>query len=72
MVQPGSPALADIAARFGPEVIDADGALDRKRLGAIVFADPGRARTLSALPTRVSQPPVAQILPSTWQTVPKW
>ncbi len=37
---PGSPALDEIAAAFGPELIGADGALDREALGAIVFRDP--------------------------------
>ena len=36
---PGSEGLAAIVERFGPEVLDADGALERKKLGAIVFAD---------------------------------
>jgi dephospho-CoA kinase len=40
----GAPMLDDIAAEFGPDVIDADGALDRAALGAIVFRDPD-ART---------------------------
>jgi dephospho-CoA kinase len=42
---PGAPMLAELAAAFGDEVIDAQGALDRARLGAIVFQDPAaRAR----------------------------
>ena len=39
VVQPGQPALGDIVAAFGPEALDARGALDRERLRAIVFAD---------------------------------
>jgi dephospho-CoA kinase len=39
VVAPGTPALALILARFGPGVLDADGALDRRKLGSIVFAD---------------------------------
>lgn len=39
IVQPGQPALADIVAAFGPEVLDARGQLDRRRLRALVFAD---------------------------------
>jgi dephospho-CoA kinase len=39
VVEPGRPALAAIAERFGPGVIAADGSLDRPALGAIVFAD---------------------------------
>jgi dephospho-CoA kinase len=49
VVEPGEPALAAIAAEFGPEVLRADGTLDRKRLGAIVFADPARRRRVEAI-----------------------
>lgn len=36
---PGAPMVDAIAAEFGPEVIDSEGALDRAALGAIVFRD---------------------------------
>lgn len=36
---PGQPMLAELAAAFGEGVLTADGALDRKALGAIVFRD---------------------------------
>jgi dephospho-CoA kinase len=36
---PGSPLLAEIAEAFGPEILTADGALDRAALGALVFRD---------------------------------
>jgi dephospho-CoA kinase len=49
VVEPGEPALAEIAAEFGPGVLGPDGRLDRKTLGAIVFADPERRRTLEAM-----------------------
>ena len=49
VVGPGQPALATIAAEFGPDVVTADAALDRKRLGAIVFANPERRRRLEAI-----------------------
>jgi dephospho-CoA kinase len=49
VVGPGQPALAEIAREFGPEVLQPDGTLDRKRLGAIVFADPARRRRLEAI-----------------------
>jgi dephospho-CoA kinase len=49
VVEPGQPALATIAREFGPEVLRSDGTLDRKRLGAIVFADPERRRRLEAI-----------------------
>ncbi|HEY2899229.1 MAG TPA: dephospho-CoA kinase [Polyangia bacterium] len=48
VVAPGQPALADIAAAW-PQVIAADGTLDRKRLGALVFADPAARRQLEAI-----------------------
>lgn len=38
VVAPGAPALAEIAARFGPGVLRADGSLDRKALGALVVS----------------------------------
>ena len=39
VVERGKPALADIASRFGSGVLQADGSLDRKKLGSIVFTD---------------------------------
>ena len=36
---PGMPMVAELAREFGPGILDASGALDRKALGAIVFAD---------------------------------
>ena len=49
VVEPGESALAEIAAEFGPAVLGPDGRLDRKALGAIVFAEPERRRTLEAM-----------------------
>ena len=46
---PGSPVLAEIAAAFGPEILAADGSLDRDALGAIVFADPEARKRLEAI-----------------------
>lgn len=46
VVEPGTPALAEIQKRFGDGVISPDGRLDRAALGSIVFADP---EALSAL-----------------------
>lgn len=48
-VAPGTPALAEIALAFGPDVLLPDGALDRKKLGAVVFADAGARRRLEAI-----------------------
>jgi dephospho-CoA kinase len=49
LVAPGQPALAEIAARFGPGVLAADGALDRARLAAQVFAHDAARRDLEAI-----------------------
>jgi dephospho-CoA kinase len=48
VVAPGSPGLAEVAARF-PGVVGADGQLDRAALGARVFADPAERAALNAL-----------------------
>ncbi|MTB86898.1 dephospho-CoA kinase [Aeromicrobium senzhongii] len=49
VVEPGSPALDQIAARFGADVIAPDGTLVRPALGAIVFADPSALKDLEAI-----------------------
>jgi dephospho-CoA kinase len=46
---PGTEATMAIAARFGPEVIGADGGVDRGKLGPIVFADAAARRDLEAI-----------------------
>ena len=38
-----------VVARFGDEILDPDGAIDRAALGRIVFADPGALRELEAI-----------------------
>jgi dephospho-CoA kinase len=45
----GTEATAAIAARFGADVIAADGSVDRSALGAIVFADVDARRDLEAI-----------------------
>jgi dephospho-CoA kinase len=45
----GTEATSQIAARFGAEVLAADGSVDRARLGPIVFADAGARRHLEAI-----------------------
>jgi dephospho-CoA kinase len=45
----GTPGLARVAEAFGGDVLGPDGALDRERLGAIVFRDPGSRATLNAI-----------------------
>ncbi|QMU75966.1 dephospho-CoA kinase [Streptacidiphilus sp. PB12-B1b] len=49
VVAPGTPGLAAVVAEFGPEVLLPDGALDRPKLGGIVFADPARLAALNAI-----------------------
>jgi dephospho-CoA kinase len=49
VVEPGTPGLAAIRAAFGPDVITADGRLDRPRLGQVVFADPERLAVLNGI-----------------------
>lgn len=48
LVLPGQPALAEIAARF-PGVVAPDGRLDRKALGARVFADEAERKALNEI-----------------------
>jgi dephospho-CoA kinase len=48
-VRVGTPGLAAVVARFGTEVLDADGLLDRRKLAAIVFADPRARLDLEAI-----------------------
>jgi dephospho-CoA kinase len=49
LVAPGEPALDEIVAHFGSEVLLPDGALDRTRLRAQVLADPEERRALEAI-----------------------
>jgi dephospho-CoA kinase len=49
VVMPGQPAHVAIVREFGVGVLQEDGTLDRKRLGAIVFADADRRKRLEAI-----------------------
>jgi dephospho-CoA kinase len=49
VMEPGRPAYDDIHREFGEAVIAADGSIDRKKLGAIVFADEGRRKRLNEI-----------------------
>ena len=49
LVEPGQPALAEIVATFGEQVLDSDGRLDRPRLGRLVFSNPDARQQLEAI-----------------------
>ena len=49
VVEPGTEGLRAIVEEFGAEVLSADGALDRARLGATVFGDARRRERLNAI-----------------------
>ena len=46
---PGGEAYDDVVAEFGSEIIAADGTIDRKTLGSIVFSNRDRLEVLNAL-----------------------
>ena len=56
IVEPGRPALHEIAKRFGADVLHADGTLNRARLRAIVFADPAARKALE----HITHPRIAE------------
>lgn len=47
VVMPDSPGLNAITAEFGEEILNPDGTLNRKQLGAVVFADENRRQRLN-------------------------
>jgi dephospho-CoA kinase len=49
VVAPGTPALGQLVAEFGPEILDAQGRLDRSRMRERVFSDPQQRRKLEAI-----------------------
>jgi dephospho-CoA kinase len=49
VVEPGTPGLAQVVAEFGPSVLTESGALDRAKVGEIVFADEGARGRLNAI-----------------------
>ena len=57
-VRPGEPALDEVAARFGREVLLPNGNLDRGRLGEVVFADPEARRDLE----RITHPRINELM----------
>ncbi|MFD7421753.1 dephospho-CoA kinase [Streptomyces californicus] len=49
VVEPGTPGLAAVVEEFGPDILTAEGTLDRPALGALVFADDQRRAALNAI-----------------------
>jgi dephospho-CoA kinase len=47
--QPGSPVLAELAQKFGSDVLAQDGSLDRQAVANIVFTDPDALKSLNAI-----------------------
>lgn len=45
--EPGTPGFAKVVETFGDDVVDAEGNIDRRRLGSKVFADPAELRKLT-------------------------
>jgi dephospho-CoA kinase len=49
VVAPGTPGLQQVVEAFGPDVLRADGTLDRAKLGQIVFTDEAQRARLNAI-----------------------
>lgn len=48
-VEPGTPGLARVTARFGGGMLTAEGALDRKKVADLIFSDPEARRSLESI-----------------------
>lgn len=55
IVMPGSKGLEQIVNRFGPQMLNSDGTLDRKKLGKTVFDDPKKLSDLDKIEHPVIQ-----------------
>lgn len=49
VVEPGTPALQQLVAQFGPSILDDGGRLDRKRMRELVFANEAKRKQLEAI-----------------------
>ncbi|MGK4152743.1 dephospho-CoA kinase [Kurthia gibsonii] len=49
VVEPGEPALTEIVAAFGEEILLEDGSLNRKKLGDLIFHDPSKRAILNGI-----------------------
>ncbi len=61
VVRPGRPALRAIVERFGTDIVDAQGALDRKQLAAVVFDAPEARLALERI-----------VHPEVYQAIDRW
>ena len=66
VVEPGQPARDALRVRFGPEVLDADGRVDRRRLAALVFDDAAARADLEA----IVHPPVRAVIDDWFRSPP--
>ncbi|HVZ20871.1 MAG TPA: dephospho-CoA kinase [Vicinamibacterales bacterium] len=64
-VAPGTVGFAAVVRRFGPEIVDPSGGIDRRKLGSIVFADPAARRDLEA----IVHPEVRRIMDDWFETL---
>ena len=67
VVAPGSPALAAIRKRFGPDAVRRDGTMDRVRVGQIVFKDKRARLDLEA----IIHPAVIKAISDFFNALPK-
>ncbi|HJZ11401.1 MAG TPA: dephospho-CoA kinase [Acidobacteriota bacterium] len=49
IVEPGAPTWSRIVKFFGPEILNKDKSLNRKKLGSIIFADAEKRKALNAI-----------------------
>lgn len=49
VMAPGTPVYAEVVDAFGPQILTAEGEIDRKKLGTIVFRDPKALARLEAM-----------------------
>ncbi|WKZ56956.1 MAG: dephospho-CoA kinase [Bdellovibrionota bacterium] len=66
VVAPKSAGLAEVIATFGPQYLSSDGTLDRKKLGQVVFGDPGMRKKLET----ILHPRIRSLFKSKLEAVP--
>lgn len=49
LIEPEQPAYQEVVEQFGREILDPNGRIDRRKLGALVFADRSKLEALNAL-----------------------